>query len=375
MNPFELGDDEMTVEIKATQPPPRPLQGNQVTRDTQERPVLPGENREPPKPNAVFQLSSSSEKPQNDRDHPLNATAPPVQIPHGYPPSQYPPSSLSGSSSHGPVHGYPPSHPHPAPYQPSGIRNPSNPSAHPPAPLGYPPSHGADRPISMVQMPSQPQHYHQYAPNPQPHQPPLQQPPHPQSQPPQGQPQQGQPLQPAKKLTKYEFNALHRDQPPLAKGSYGVVYTGKVPGIEQKVVIKDMQILNQKTVEDWRRETLLMGENKSPFIADVYGYSSMGPTLTIVMEFFPFGDLYTVLHKKPEKHPLSTLQRFRMARHCLHGVLFLHSKSIIHRDIKSMNILVTEDYTCKLTDFGNAKMLMQSNANNFLNTQNRYARE
>jgi serine/threonine protein kinase len=56
-----------------------------------------------------------------------------------------------------------------------------------------------------------------------------------------------------------------------------------------------------------------------------------------------------------------------MARHCALGVSFLHGNGLMHRDIKSMNILVTEDYSCKLTDFGCAKL---ANAASVLNTVN-----
>jgi len=46
-----------------------------------------------------------------------------------------------------------------------------------------------------------------------------------------------------------------------------------------------------------------------------------------------------------------------MARQILCGLNHLHNHSVLHRDIKSMNILVTEHYNCKITDFGMSKLI------------------
>lgn len=59
-------------------------------------------------------------------------------------------------------------------------------------------------------------------------------------------------------LIKFNNHELKRDNPALARGSYGVVYTGHAPGFSQKVVIKDMTILNNKSVDDWRKEVQTM---------------------------------------------------------------------------------------------------------------------
>jgi len=62
------------------------------------------------------------------------------------------------------------------------------------------------------------------------------------------------------------------------------------------------------------------------------------------------------------------LQRMRMARHCAHGLAFLHANHFLHRDIKSMNILITDDYSCKLTDFGCAKLVSDRQVFNTVNS-------
>lgn len=172
---------------------------------------------------------------------------------------------------------------------------------------------------------------------------------------------------PKYELTFYKQEDIKRDFPQLARGSYGTVYTGYVTGIKDKIVIKDMEIRDHNTINEWRKEIDMMNKTRCPYVVDVIGYSSMKNILTIIMEYMPKGSLYNLIHEKKEN--LSLIQRMRMARHCALGLEYLHSKEIIHRDIKSMNILVANDYSCKLTDFGTAKNMAQ-NMQFQLNTAN-----
>eukprot|EP01125_Pyxidicula_operculata_P019299 TRINITY_DN698_c1_g1_i2.p1 TRINITY_DN698_c1_g1~~TRINITY_DN698_c1_g1_i2.p1 ORF type:complete len:874 (-),score=213.49 TRINITY_DN698_c1_g1_i2:666-3287(-) len=161
-----------------------------------------------------------------------------------------------------------------------------------------------------------------------------------------------------KGLIKFQSSELVREFPNIAKGSFGVVFKGTAKGLPGTVVIKDMEIQHHKSVEDWKKEITVMSQNRSPYVVEVYGYCSHQNILTIVMEYMAAGDLYGILHRK--QVPLSLIQRMRMARHCALGLAFLHNNRVIHRDVKSMNILVTEDYSCKLTDFGCAKLISGS---------------
>lgn len=69
---------------------------------------------------------------------------------------------------------------------------------------------------------------------------------------------------------RYEANELQRgtshhfpllmssEFPHLAHGSYGTVYKGRVPGIEKTVVIKDMNVINDNSVAEWKKEISVM---------------------------------------------------------------------------------------------------------------------
>jgi serine/threonine protein kinase len=146
--------------------------------------------------------------------------------------------------------------------------------------------------------------------------------------------------------------------PHIASGSFGVVYKGKVVDLPDiVVVIKDQENRDQQAFIAWRQEVEFMRQNRSPYVAEIFAYAISGPQLSIIMEYFQNGDLFSVIHKHPQQHPLTLHQRLVMARHCALGLSILHVNRIMHRDVKSLNILVTNDYSCKLTDFGCATTL------------------
>eukprot|EP01121_Diplochlamys_sp_Union-15-3_P020758 TRINITY_DN8186_c0_g3_i1.p1 TRINITY_DN8186_c0_g3~~TRINITY_DN8186_c0_g3_i1.p1 ORF type:complete len:542 (-),score=79.06 TRINITY_DN8186_c0_g3_i1:92-1717(-) len=168
-----------------------------------------------------------------------------------------------------------------------------------------------------------------------------------------------------------------RRKTEIGKGTFGIVYKGKIKGASELVVIKDMNVSSHsKIIEEWKKEIELMRFNNCRYVTKVLGFSVNQEKLTIIMEYMKRGSLYDVLYKKPpkslkfplllqfgDKSPvqyiknLSLVQRLRMARHCVRGLVFLHQNAVVHCDIKSPNILVSKDYTCKLTDFGCAKVI------------------
>lgn len=164
------------------------------------------------------------------------------------------------------------------------------------------------------------------------------------------------------RLSRVKQCDVMREYPHIAKGMYGIVYKAKVPSIaDQTIVVKDLTIENARSIEEWKREIIVMSTITSPYVVKVYGFCEEESMLSILMEFVPNGDLFKMLHRRKDQ-PLSWLQKIRMAHHCAKGLSCLHHHNIIHRDVKSMNILLTNDFSCKITDFGCSKVLGESSS-------------
>ncbi len=112
------------------------------------------------------------------------------------------------------------------------------------------------------------------------------------------------------------------------------------------------------------KELAAYTELSGPYILKTYGYgiralpNSM-KKYTLVMEFMSRGSLAHVLEQKEK---LSLRRKIHMACHIASGMRKIHSHSMIHRDIRPDNILVTQDYIAKIGDMGIARVWMPDEA-------------
>ena len=86
------------------------------------------------------------------------------------------------------------------------------------------------------------------------------------------------------------------------------------------------------------------------------GACTTPPELCIVTEFIGRGSLHDVM--KSNRPDFDWKRKMKIATHAAIGMLYLHSRSppIVHRDLKSDNLLVTDDFSCKVCDFGLARV-------------------
>jgi NIMA (never in mitosis gene a)-related kinase len=106
------------------------------------------------------------------------------------------------------------------------------------------------------------------------------------------------------------------------------------------------------------QEIEILSELDSHYVVGYYDSFIDGSTINIIQEYCQHGDLNKYIRKQNGKNLIENFIWKVFIQLCL-GVQYLHSKNIIHRDIKSLNIFLTKDNSAKIGDFGAARRVAQ----------------
>ncbi|XVF48301.1 hypothetical protein PTKIN_Ptkin03bG0179400 [Pterospermum kingtungense] len=167
------------------------------------------------------------------------------------------------------------------------------------------------------------------------------------------------------KILEKATNKFHQGN-ILGIGGFGCVYKAQFDD-GSYAAVKKLDCANQDAEKEFENEVDLLCKFKHSNIISILGFSSDNETRFIVYELMQNGSLETQLHGPSHGSSLTWHRRMKIALDTARGLEYLHehcNPPVIHRDLKSSNILLDSDFNAKLSDFGLAVTDAAQNKNN-----------
>ncbi|KZV18638.1 hypothetical protein F511_03532 [Dorcoceras hygrometricum] len=153
------------------------------------------------------------------------------------------------------------------------------------------------------------------------------------------------------------------DQNLLGEGGFGCVYKGQLAD-GREVAVKQLKIDGRQGEREFKSEVEIISRIHHRHLVSLVGYCISEDRRLLVYEYVPNNTLH--FHLRGRGRPaMSWATRVKIAVGAARGIAYLHEDChprIIHRDIKSSNILLDENFEARVSDFGLAKLAMDANS-------------
>ncbi|KAL9680948.1 hypothetical protein QQ045_012729 [Rhodiola kirilowii] len=144
----------------------------------------------------------------------------------------------------------------------------------------------------------------------------------------------------------------------ISTRSHVNLFKGSYCGQDVAVKVLKSENLTDELRREFDQEVYVMKRVRHKNVVQFIGTCTRPPNLCILTEYMSGGSIYEFLHKEKGRFDLSSLLKVGMD--VAKGMSYLHENNIIHRDLKSANLLMDEYNVVKVSDFGVARLLNTS---------------